>query len=78
MAENSSATLINPVGGRRFHASDNPNRYLAFYDLTAPDVLDHPDCEKYRTSPCTERIAKHFTFRQRNIFIDITPRLLKN
>ena len=52
----------NPVGGRRFRASDNPNKYLAFYDLTAPDVLDHPDYEKYRTSPCTERIAKYFTF----------------
>ena len=77
MAENSSATVINPVGGRRFRASDNPNKHLAFYDLTAPDGLDHPDYEKYRTSPCTERIAKYFTFRQRNIFIDITPRLLK-
>lgn len=64
-------------GGRRFRAADNPHKYLAFYDLTAPDVLDHPDYEKVRTSPWTERLSKHFTFRQRNIFIDITPRLLK-
>ena len=63
--------------GRRFRAVDNPHRYLAYYDLKSPDVLESPDYQKVRTSPWTERISKHFTFRQRTIYTDITPQLVR-
>ena len=35
--------------GRRFRAVDNPHRYLAYYDLKSPDVLESPDYQKVRT-----------------------------
>jgi hypothetical protein len=63
--------------GRRFIATDNPHRFLAYYDLKSPDVLNSPDYEKVRSSPWTERISKHFTFRQRTVYTDITPQLIK-
>jgi hypothetical protein len=59
--------------GRRFRSIDNPHKYLAYYELKSPDVLNTPDYEKVRSSPWTERISKHFTFRERSVFVDITP-----
>lgn len=61
------------LGGRRFRSIADPYRYLAFYDLQSPQILDSPEYAKVATSPWTQRISQHFTRRQRDVYLDITP-----
>lgn len=61
------------LSGRRFRSVADPHRYLAIYELESPQVLDSPEYAKAATSPWTQRISQHFTRRQRDVYIDITP-----
>ncbi len=61
------------LAGRRFRNLAEPHKYLALYDLESPAVLDSPEYAKVATSPWTQRIAQHFTGRQRHVWVDITP-----
>jgi hypothetical protein len=65
------------LSGRRFRNVADPYKYLALYDLDSPQILDSPEYAKVATSPWTQRISQHFTGRQRNVYIDITPAHLK-
>ena len=64
------------LAGRRFRHVADPHKYLALYDLQSPQILDSPEYAKVATSPWTQRISQHFTARQRNVYIDITPPLV--
>lgn len=61
------------LGGRRFRSIANPQRYLAIYDIESPAILQSPEYLKVATSPWTQRISQHFTARQRDVFLDVTP-----
>ena len=61
------------LAGRRFRNIADPHKYLALYDLESPEILNSPEYAKVATSPWTQRISQHFTGRQRNVYIDITP-----
>ena len=67
--------MVFPGGlsGGRFRNLAEPHKYLALYDLESPAVLDSPEYAKVATSPWTQRIAQHFTGRQRHVWVDITP-----
>jgi hypothetical protein len=65
------------LSGRRYRSTADPHRYLALYELDSPQVLDSPDYAKAATSPWTQRISQHFTGRQRQVFVDITPAVVR-
>jgi hypothetical protein len=65
------------LSGRRFRHVTQPHRYLALYDLESTKVLDSPEYAKAATSPWTQRISQHFTGRERNVWVDITPTVVR-
>lgn len=65
------------LGGRRFKHATQPHRYLALYDLESPAILDSPEYAKVATSPWTQRISQHFTGRERHVWVDVTPTVVR-
>jgi hypothetical protein len=62
------------VNGRRYRALEGDPRYLAYYELTSPEVLEsEPYKEMSAPSPWTQRVFPHVTRVIRNVYEDITP-----
>jgi hypothetical protein len=64
------------LSSRRFVSVEGEPKYLAFYELEDPQVLES---EAYRAmqppSEWTQRLTPHFTSFTRNVYRDITPDL---
>jgi hypothetical protein len=64
------------LSARRFVSVEGEPKYLAFYELEDPAVLD---TEAYRRiqppSEWTKRLQPHFTTLVRNVYRDITPEI---
>jgi hypothetical protein len=65
------------LAGRRFQSLTEPHRYLALYDLESTRILETPEYAKAATSEWSQRISQHFTGRQREVYVDITPTVIR-
>lgn len=65
------------LSGRRFMAVDGTPKYLALYDLESPDVIKSEAYREIYWSPWTDRISKHWTQLKRNVYVDITPSIIR-
>jgi len=62
------------LNGRRLIAEEGGPKYLAYYDLQSPAVLDSAAYRKIAPrTPWTARIAAHFTRSVRNVYAEIRP-----
>jgi hypothetical protein len=64
------------LSGRRFVSVEGEPKYLAFYELENPEVLDSPEYRAMQPpSEWTRKLTPHFTAFTRNVYRDITPEL---
>ena len=65
------------LNGRRMSAVEGGPKYLAYYDLESPAVLQAPAYQKIaaRTS-WTTRMAGNFTRSMRNVYVEIRPEVV--
>jgi hypothetical protein len=62
------------VAGRRFRAIEGGPRYLAYYELESPQVLEGEAYRRiYPPSEWTLRVRRHLRTSIRNVYQDITP-----
>lgn len=60
--------------GRRFVSVEGEPKYLAYYELDSPEVLESlPYRQIQPPSEWTNRISPHFSTMVRNVYRDITP-----
>jgi hypothetical protein len=64
------------LSARRFVSVEGEPKYLAFYELENPEVLDSPEYRAMQPpSEWTRKLTPHFTAFTRNVYRDITPEL---
>lgn len=63
------------LSARRFRAIEGGPKYLAFYDLQSPDVLESEAYRRIRTTPWTRVMEPRFKNFVRNVYVEITPDL---
>jgi hypothetical protein len=56
---------------RRFRAIEGGPKYMAFYDLDGPEVLESEAYRKIRTTPWTRAMEPRFKNFRRNIYVEI-------
>jgi hypothetical protein len=61
------------LSARRFQSIEGGPKYMAFYDLESPDVLESPEYMKIRYTPWTRAMEPRFRNFVRNIYVEITP-----
>jgi hypothetical protein len=62
------------LSARRFVSVEGEPKYLAFYELEDPSVLDSEPYQRIMPpSEWTKRLQPHFTKHVRNVYRDITP-----
>lgn len=62
------------ISGRRFVSVEGSPKYLAFYELESPAVLDGDAYQRiFPPSEWTKKVSSHFSHQVRNIYRDITP-----
>jgi len=68
------------LSARRFRAIEGGPKYMAFYDLESPEVLESPEYRKIRYTPWTRAMEPRFKNFKRNVYLEIasaTPRKRK-
>lgn len=71
------ANCLGFLSARRFQAIEGGPKYLAFYDLECPEVLESPEYLKIRYTDWTRAMEPRFRNFLRNIYVEITPDLPK-
>jgi hypothetical protein len=56
---------------RRFRAIEGGPKYMAFYDLDGPEVLETEAYRRIRTTPWTRAMEPRFKNFKRNIYVEI-------
>lgn len=62
------------LSARRFVAVEGSPKYLAFYDLESPEVLNDEAYKRIEPpSAWTKKVSTHFLSSLRNVYEEITP-----
>lgn len=62
------------LNGRWMIATEGDPKYLAYYDLETPAVLQAPAYQKISARmPWTAEVSRHFTRSMRNVYVEIRP-----
>jgi hypothetical protein len=61
------------LSARRFQAIEGGPKYMAFYELEGPEVLESDEYRKIRYTDWTRAMEPRFKNFVRNVYVEITP-----